>query len=361
MTILRHVPIGSVRALFLSQEGYALDIALKWAEVLGVSVESFRHFRTPGRDRLDPKEAHKLDLPGRLASTSSVHIGRVLWLVRMTRLDLAQPLMRLQRRTTTWSVAEDESLHRLYAYTYHSRAAGLWILADILARGRRAILTWSDADHRNDPIATANSTSTGLVTIGSSLRVKAPLDWLCKTQGSTARSTAEAEATSASDVAFGLAVPIQETISQCTGQTLPIVHGVDASALIGAVEKGHSRKLAYMKRHQGVSISSLNDLYVANSDGNKMVKEPSGLMPVDQMTKPLSVELHERGMRLLGMGYFKDGPPGLEGSTFGPADAAREEESARARPQPAASPEEREEADAAAGPHRSSSSSSRRD
>ena len=140
-----------------------------------------------------------------------------------------------------------------------------------------------------------------------------------------ARNTAEAETTSASDVAFGLALPVQETISQATGQVLPIIHGVDNAALIGAVEKGHSRKLAYMRRHQRVSLCSLNNVYVASPDGNRLVKEPSGLMVVDQFTKPLPVELHERGLRLLGLGYFEEGPPGFPGSRFTPEMAAREE------------------------------------
>jgi hypothetical protein len=298
-----------------------------------------RRYRTPGLERLDTAWEHKLDVPGRFAKVANVHIGRLLWLMRMSRMDLLQPLLRLQRRQTSWSLVEDAALHRLYCYVWHTRSMGLWVLADTAAVGQRKILVWSDADHSNDALATANSTSAGYVGIGATRRVKAPLDWRGHTQGSVARNTAEAETTSCSDTAFGLALPVQETIAQATGQVLPIIHGVDNAAMIAAVEKGHSRKLAYMRRHQRVSLTSLHDVFVASPDGNKLVKEPSGLMVVDQFTKPLPVELHERGLRLLGLGYFEEGPPGLPGSKFTPEMAAREELLASTKPSPASEEE----------------------
>ena len=49
-----------------------------------------------------------------------------------------------------------------------------------------------------------------------------------------------------------------------------------------------------------------------NDAANVLFREPSTSMAVDLMTKALPVEVHWRCMRELGLGRFRDGPPGLD-------------------------------------------------
>jgi len=137
--------------------------------------------------------------------------------------------------------------------------------------------------------------------------------WAGKTQSATSRSTPEAELVSASDCVFDLALPVQETISQLAGVTLPIELGIDADAPRLAILSGYSRKLGYVRRHQRVSLSALHEVFSAeaeaNPDGNRIYREASARMPVDLFTKALGVEAFERCCQELGMGRFRDGPP----------------------------------------------------
>ena len=145
---------------------------------------------------------------------------------------------------------------------------------------------------------------------------KAPLDWMGVTQGATARSTPEAEVTSASDLTFRSALPIQETLFQALGCVLPIKLGVDNSTAEQIIGSGKSRRLAYLRRHQRVSLSSLNETYGKKDEtdatqhaGNLVFHQPSIKMPVDIITKPLPALDHWRCCQELGLGLFDDGPP----------------------------------------------------
>ena len=91
--------------------------------------------------------------------------------------------------------------------------------------------------------------------------------------------------------------------------------GTDNDAARAMVRAGHSRRLAYMRRHQRVSIGALHEaLGPGNEDGNDLVREPSTTMPVDVFTKPLPAREHWECLRRLGMGRYRDGPPLPSGS-----------------------------------------------
>ena len=101
----------------------------------------------------------KMGRPGQWAPEAAKHVGRILWPVRGSRMDGVHALLRLQRRVASWTALEDESLGRLYSYLHAHKELGVWMVVDTARVAELRLLTWSDADHNNDPQATTRSTS----------------------------------------------------------------------------------------------------------------------------------------------------------------------------------------------------------
>ena len=84
--------------------------------------------------------------------------------------------------------------------------------------------------------------------------------------GQTSRNTGEAETTALDIGTFEEAVPLQGILDDLTGVESRIVAEVDNTACIGAIKRGFSRKLAYLKKARRVSLGALHELFIG--DGN---------------------------------------------------------------------------------------------
>ena len=73
------------------------------AEELGMAggAESLRRHLTPAKERPNVRDDRNAACPGRHRQGAPRHIGKHLWVVRGTRADAAQALLRLQRRVAT--------------------------------------------------------------------------------------------------------------------------------------------------------------------------------------------------------------------------------------------------------------------
>ena len=83
--------------------------------------------------------------------------------------------------------------------------------------------------------------------------------------------------------------------------------GTDSQATEGIVRAGTSRRLAYLRRYQRVSIASLRDVFTERQ--NVLFGVRSKEIPADVLTKPLTDEEHTGGLVSLGMAFFRAGPP----------------------------------------------------
>ena len=83
--------------------------------------------------------------------------------------------------------------------------------------------------------------------------------------------------------------------------------GTDSQATEGIVRAGTSRRLAYLRRYQRVSISSLRDVFAERQSVLFGVRSKE--IPADVLTKPLTDEEHARGLVSLGMALLSAGPP----------------------------------------------------
>ena len=173
--------------------------------------------------------------------------------------------------------------------------------------GALAILGYSDADHANDPENTARSTSAGVLYIRSAGGHLMPIEWFSRTQTVTARSTPEAEIVSLAELVFSAGLPLQEVLFQITEREVEMHIGTDSQATEGIVRTGTSRRLAYLRRYQRVSISSLRDVFAAWQ--NVLFGVRSKEISADVLTKPLTDDEHHRGLVSLGMALRIAGPP----------------------------------------------------
>ena len=69
---------------------------------------------------------------------------------------------------------------------------------------------------------------------------------------------------------------------------------------VTAIRKGYSRKLAYLKKHQRISLGALHEVY-AEAGPNVLTDEAGVDMIADPMTKPLDVATHWRHFRAMGL------------------------------------------------------------
>ena len=69
---------------------------------------------------------------------------------------------------------------------------------------------------------------------------------------------------------------------------------------VTAIRKGYSRKLAYLKKHQRISLGALHEVY-AEAGPNILTDEKGVNMIADPMTKPLDVATHWRHFRAMGL------------------------------------------------------------
>jgi hypothetical protein len=307
MELVRGPSERARRSLFVHQTGYVSKICEEYAAEAQIAggAAALRRYKTPLKLRPDAADAAKQRRPGRWADEAPKHVGRLLWAVRGSRPDIANAVLRLGRRVSRgWSVVQDEAMHRLYAYLHGTRNLGIWL---VFSPGRLALLGYSDADHANDPENTERSTSAGVLFVRSSGGALMPLEWFSRTQTATARSTAEAEVVSLAELVFSAGLPLQEVLYQITEREIAFHAGTDSQAAEGMVRAGSSRRLAYLRRHQRVSISSLRDVF--EQPLNNLFGLRSQEIPADILTKALTDEEHHRGVTSLGMASRADGPP----------------------------------------------------
>lgn len=131
------------------------------------------------------------------------------------------------------------------------------------------------------------------------------MNWGSGAQGATARNTAEAEVVGIADGVFNSAASLETLWEQLLGVAPEHITFCDNDAARITVVKGVSRKLAYLRRHQRVSIQSLHEYH--ERKGRSIRRVDSKRNTSDIFTKPLDYILHWRCCRELGLGPPPEG------------------------------------------------------
>ena len=252
------------------------------------------------------------DMPSLQEVASSLE-GEMWWLSRGTRPDMVAATNRLARRIKDWGREDDKAMYRLMRSLKGTVSMGLLFRADVRDLASLIAQGEADADHASDPRTTRSCS--GYATLLAGPRgTKVLVDWSSKTQTATSRSTGEAEVVACSDATFRSALPLTAIVERLVDRRVRVVMGTGASAAHQAIEKGYSKKLAHLDKHQRVSIAATHEVYYASlsapaeADGDEAAGSLNVLHKIgtaenrgDLFTKPLPHEAHWRHVWGLGM------------------------------------------------------------
>ena len=131
--------------------------------------------------------------------------------------------------------------------------------------------------------------------------------------GQPSRNTGEAETTARDIGTFEEAAPLQGILDDLNGVESRIVAEVDNTACIGAIKRGFSRKLAYLKKARRVSLGALHELYIGDGNPettatdeftiNRLLHRSGETNEADLLTKGFPYDRHWERCTRIGMSH----------------------------------------------------------
>ena len=258
-----------------------------------------------------PNEERDEAAEGAFADKAPHWIGRLLYLARGTRPDIQFCVTRMGRYATAWTVVQDDWLVRCISYIARHTEEGLEYHGRAGVRARRNeqdetsegaspfdslhMHHHTDSDHAGDK-DTRRSTAGWDTIISDSDKpprvqdagVFALIDWNTKGMNTAAWSTGEAEIATLNEGLRRSGLPhwmLRQDLAM-QQKMLLTVYG-DAQACQGAVERGASAKMRYIRKTQAVRIAWLRGV-LAMVEGVRLVDTRTGDMLADPFTKPLA-------------------------------------------------------------------------
>lgn len=285
------------------EEGEADDYVKKLKKEKGAEAAQQLRAQLSSLGIADVAEAEELidtklfDTPGEMASSAAEHVGGLLWLARGTRPDITTATQTLSGRLTKWSAYEDKLLERLFGYIEHTAELVLEQAVHPGDFSQLAVVGHMDADHGGDLVTTKARSGWAISLDGP--RSHALTGWSTKTQTGTGKSTGDNEVTAISDAVSTNMESTRCCLEQVMARTVLLIGRTDADAALGAIRKGYSRKMSYLRRTQRVSIGFLHDFW---SDPHSILsKVASKSNDSDVLTKSLDKHDHWRHSWALGM------------------------------------------------------------
>jgi hypothetical protein len=286
-----------MRKFLIHQADYIRYVVDKFEKMHKVKLTIFN---TPGKPKPDAKDLEKMQLPGKFKNFAPKHVGEGYWIFRGTRPEGTHAVQLLAQHLTDWSEYDDDSLLRLFGYLKGTIELGLVYSMDFSEAKNRELkqINKTDSDLAGDPRST-KSTS-GWITSIEGRRSQCTLDWGARKQGFTALNTADSELGAAADGICRSHAPVSCMLEQVWGYHMHEEQYVDNEAAEIILASGTTKKLAYLRRTQRVSIGALSD-YV-NDPEVELFGIATDDNTSDIMTKGLDYNKHWTHCKGLGLG-----------------------------------------------------------
>ncbi|KAA8498460.1 Copia protein [Porphyridium purpureum] len=213
-------------------------------------------------------------------------LGRLLWLVRTTRPDLAYAVGLLARCTDRWGPEAEQGLNHVLQYLRTSAETELVFEMPETAGRRIEVVCYTDAD-----FAVEKSTS-GMCAFFRSNGTRHLVDWSSGRQRRTATSTAEAELIAVHTAVQYRAFPLSVFLDESQRSWPDVKVYVDNETALKAIAKGWSDKMIHLHKMQGVSLKWLNEIVKDGLVVFEYVKSAENL--ADGFTKSLSADVFEK-------------------------------------------------------------------
>ena len=224
-----------------------------------------------------------------------------MFVSRVGRPDISIATQRLCSSVAKWTQAHDEGLTRLMGYANREQIKVMYGELSPTDLEEVAINVYSDAV-RNGDIETSKSTTGFWVEIFSPSSERSwPVSWGSVLQTSTSSSTAESETIAASYTMSRESFPIQILFEAATGRKIKIIHHIDNTQAITAIDKGHSKKLRHLPRPHRCSIGLSNECVKDPGLGMSVVHCPTAAMKADLITKVLDTTKFAIAVDMIGM------------------------------------------------------------
>ena len=278
-----------LKIIRLHQSAYAAHVVRGFEAAVEHRIKILK---TPEKYRREDGDAALAEVPGIFTENAAAYVGQLLWLARGTRPDIAHAVQRLSTRVSKWSGEEDKALYHLMQYLKGSLQRSIWYSVDPaeISRGTVVLHGRCDSDHAGQPTSARSTSGWRLALEGT--RTFALLDWGSRRQGGTAKSTPEAELLAIGDLITRSLAPVGEAISQAWGRQLFEAAETDNDAALADVRSGHSKKLAYVRHYQKLSIGLVHDYF--DEDNREIGRVNTDDNDSDMFTKPLDIEAFER-------------------------------------------------------------------
>ena len=199
-------------------------------------------------------------------------------------------------------------LHRAMRYLRGTTQLGLNYVSHPEERSIVLLECFADSDHGGEVADTKSTTGGACVLKG--VKTFALAEWGAKKQGSTSRNTTEAELVATADVTQKAALPLSSLFEALLRRTVSVVLRNDNDTAVLDIERGYSRALAYMVKHQRLSLGALHEDLILDSS-NTIVRCNTLRMLADVLTKPLDHGRHWSLLAMMGMSMPGGKLPGI--------------------------------------------------
>jgi len=235
--------------------------------------------------------------PGLLQSVAASIVMKILWSARIARPDISRAVCSLARRISKWSTEDDRDL--FYLVSYLNETADYYLVGQVGGPADELkVVAYADADFSGDK--SCKSTSGAWVELSNADGSKTfPLGWSSKRQGSTARSTPEAELCAADALVHNSLLPLSLLWDIILQRTVSSTLMEDNSAALVVMKHGFSPSMRHLLRTHRICLAALHEAIVEN--GTDLEQCASNRMKADGFTKRFAATAWPAVLELLSM------------------------------------------------------------
>ncbi|KAA8494477.1 Copia protein [Porphyridium purpureum] len=220
-------------------------------------------------------------------------LGKLMWLARTTRPDVAHAVAMIARHTDRWSADAERALSEVLAYLY--KHADVRLRYPVPQAENAQIMIHSYVDSDLDPGRSTSGTALFLVS-GDTRHL---VEWSSRRQRRVATSTAEAELVALHGAVQNALFPIALFLED-VGRGWPrATIRCDNETALGAVMKGFSPGLLHASKTQKICLAWLHELYREALVTFDHVPTRGNM--ADPLTKPVSADVFRGHARAWGL------------------------------------------------------------
>ncbi len=295
-----------LRRVTFEQCMYALSIVEQFENEFLAEGEKLKLHDTPMFHETEEGYARSEDDPaGRFAETCRGPLGSINFLQKCSRPDCTYAFSIMSQYCDKWTTTDDKNLIHLMGYLkkhWDIGIVGIVSLRDLLD-GKIMNVLKTDASFANSKADRKGAGGFSIYFIGPNTRLL--LTWRGRRHKVTSTSSTETEIVEAERGTKDV-IPVQSLVNILLGYESPdgeVVSGdastkrigrqleMDSSAAIGAIKKGYSDKLRYIRRTHGVNLAWTHERWF-DDDGGTVVKRDGCEHDPDIFTKSLGASRH---------------------------------------------------------------------